>query len=139
MSGHLLKDYPLIQKMGESWRFKRKGNSRAMITVWSDSDTSDSESDEEHNANICLMARKGQDHEPENTNEVDIAALYECSKDELINALISFAELEQRCSSKYKDLKRNFQEVKQKGIALEKINNHLHIKIRILENKNEEL
>ena len=57
----------------------------------------------------------------------------------MINALISFAELEQRCSSKYKDLKRNLQEVKQKGIALEKINNDLYIKIRILENTNEEL
>ena len=79
MSGHLLKDCPLIQKMGESRRFKKKENRRAMIAAWSDSDTSESESDEEHNANICLMAREGQDHELENTNEVDMAALYECS------------------------------------------------------------
>jgi len=94
MPGHLLKDCPLIQKMGESWRFKKKENRRAMIAAWSDSDTSESESDEEHKANICLMAREGQAHEPENTNEVDIAALYECCKDELINALISFTEVE---------------------------------------------
>jgi len=85
------------------------------------------------------MAKEGQDPKCENTNKVDIAALYECSKDELINVLVSFAKLEQRYSSKYKDLKRNFQEVKQKIVALEKMNNDLHDKIRILENKNEEL
>ena len=107
-----------------------------MIAAWSDSDTSESESDDEHNANICLMAKEGQDHE--NTNEVNIAALYECSKDELINALVSFARLEQQYSSKYKDLKRNFQDVKLKNADLKKLNNELHHKIRILENKNEE-
>ena len=66
------------------------------------------------------MAKEGQDHELENTNEVDIPALCECSKDELINVLVSFAKLEQRYSSKYKDLKKNFQELKQKNVALEK-------------------
>ena len=64
-----------------------------MIIAWSDSDTSDSENDEEHTTNTCLTAIEWQDHEHEKTNEVDIAALYECSKDELINALVSFAKL----------------------------------------------
>ena len=58
MPGHLLKDCLLIQKMGESRRFKKKDNKRATIAARSDSDTSNSESDEEHNVNICLMAKK---------------------------------------------------------------------------------
>ena len=51
-----------------------------MIAAWSDSNTSDSESDEEHSANICLMVKEGQEEEHEITNEADIAALFECSK-----------------------------------------------------------
>ena len=85
------------------------------------------------------MVKEEQDHEHGSTNEVDITALFECSKDELINALVSFAKLEQRYSSKYKDFKRNFQGLKQKNVALGKMNYDLHDKIRILENKNEEL
>jgi len=34
--------------------------------------------------------------EYESTEEVHISSLYECSKDELIDALISFANLEQK-------------------------------------------
>ena len=110
MPGHLLKDCPLIQKMGESQRFKKKDNKRAQIATWSNSDTSDNESDEEHNANICLTTKEVQDNqrsEYESTDEVDISALYECPKEELINALVSFAKLEQRYLSKYEDLKKN--------------------------------
>ena len=88
----MLKDCPLIQKMGESRRFKKKDNKRAMIAAWSNSDPSDSESDEEHNANICLMdneVQEDQRFEYESTDEVHISALYECSKEELINALVN--------------------------------------------------
>jgi len=65
--------------MGETQRFKKKDNKRAIITAWSDSDTSDSEGDEEYTANICLMAKKVQDNgrfECESTDEVDILTLY---------------------------------------------------------------
>ena len=92
MAEHLLKDCPLIQNMGKSRRFKKKDNKRAMIATWSDSETSDSKSNEEHTTNICVMAKEVQDDERseyESTNEVDISALYECSKEELINALVS--------------------------------------------------
>ena len=67
-----------------------------MIATWSDSGTRDNESDEEHTSNICLTAKKVQDDgrfEYESTNEVDISALYECSKEELISILASFAKL----------------------------------------------
>jgi len=36
MPGHLLNDYPLIQKMGEKRRFKKKDDNSAMIAAWSD-------------------------------------------------------------------------------------------------------
>ena len=55
--GHLLKDCPLIQKMGARWRFKKKDNKGVIIAAWSDSETSDSESDE-HISNIYLMAKE---------------------------------------------------------------------------------
>jgi len=58
MLGHLLKDYPLIQKMGEQWRLKNKDKKRAMIASWSDSETSESESDEEHPTNICFTTKE---------------------------------------------------------------------------------
>jgi len=64
-----------------------------MIATWSDSEISDCESDKEHTANICLMAKEVQDDERfkyESTDNVDILALYACSKEELINALVSF-------------------------------------------------
>ena len=76
MPGHLLKDCPLIQKMGEKRRFKKKESKRAMIAAWSDSEASDSESDEEHTNNTCLMARDEESSEHENTDEVDIYGLY---------------------------------------------------------------
>jgi len=83
-------------------RFKKKENKRAMIAAWSDSEASDSKSNEEHTINTCLMAKEVQDDEQseyKRTDEVDISALYECSKDELIDALISFAKLEQKYPS----------------------------------------
>ena len=64
-----------------------------MVAAWSSSKTSDSESDIEHTANIYLMAKEVQDDERfkyESTDNVDILALYACSKEELINALVSF-------------------------------------------------
>jgi len=51
-------------------------------------------------------AQEGEQSEHESTNEVDILALYECSKDELIDAIIGFSNLEQKYMSKYKDLKK---------------------------------
>jgi len=51
-----------------------------MITTWSDSETSNSESDE-HTAYICLIAKEVQGDERseyESTDEVDISAPYEC-------------------------------------------------------------
>ena len=71
--------------MGEKRRFKKKENKRVMIASWSHSETSDSESDEEHTTNTCLMANDVQSDEQlenESTDEVDISALYESSKDE---------------------------------------------------------
>ena len=70
--------------MGEKRRFGKKDNNRAMIVAQSDNETSDSKSNEEHTTNICVMAKEVQDDERseyESTNEVDISALYECSKD----------------------------------------------------------
>ena len=142
MPGHLLKDCQLIQKKGESRRFKKKDSKRAMIAAWSDSDTSESESDEEHTANICLMAKDVKNDERfeyESTDEVDISALYDCSKEELINALVSFAKLERKYLSKYKGVKKNVQDLNLKNMALEKSNNDLQAKVRNLETKNKEL
>ena len=126
--GHLLKDCPLIQKMGEKRRFKKKENRKAMIAAWSDSETSESESDEEHTNNTCLMAKDGESSEHESMDEVDISGLYKCSKDELIDALISFANLEQKYMSKYKDLKKGVRKLNQKNADLEQLNNKLHEK-----------
>ena len=67
-----------------------------MVVAWSDSESSDIESGEKKVANICLMAKEAQDdkNEYERSDEVDASLLYEYSKDELIDALISFANLE---------------------------------------------
>ena len=58
MLGNLLKDCPLIQNKREKQKFKKKENKRAMIATWNDSETSDNESDEEHTANNCLIAKE---------------------------------------------------------------------------------
>jgi len=81
-------------------------NKSAMIVAWSDS-----KSDEEHTINTYLMAKEEQDDgqsEYESIDEVDILALYECSKDELIDALISYAKLEQKYLST-KTLKKRYE------------------------------
>ena len=45
-------------------KFKtKKDSNKAMVVAWSDSKTSDSETDEEYATNICLMAKKVQDNE----------------------------------------------------------------------------
>ena len=109
MRRHLLKDWPLIQKMAKKRRFRKKDSKKTMIATSSDNETSHSKSDEEHTANICLMAGEVQYDERseyESTDKVDIPALYECSKEELIDVLICFAELEQKYLSKYTDLKK---------------------------------
>ena len=142
MPSHLLKDQPLIQKMGKKRKLKKKEIKRAMIAAQSDSKTSDSESDEEHTTNTCLMANDVQNDEQseyESTEEVHISSLYECSKDELIDALISFANLEHKYMSKYKDLKKKLRDLSQKNAGLEKLNNELHGKIKDVEAKNQEL
>ena len=36
----------------------KKDNKKAMVAAWSDSETSDSGSDDEQVANICLMAKE---------------------------------------------------------------------------------
>ena len=138
MLGHLLMDCPLIQKMGETRRFKKNDNKKAMIAAWSDSDTSDSEGDEEHTANICRMAKEVQANgrsEYESTDGVDISALYECSKEQLIDALVSFAKLEHKYLFKYKNRNKNVRELNQKNVTLEKLNNVLHDKVKSVENK----
>jgi len=53
-------------------------------------------------------------------NEVDILAFYEWSKEELTDALVSFAKLEQRYLSKYKDLKKNGRELDRKNFSSSK-------------------
>jgi len=63
MPRHLLTDYLLIPKMREKWRVKKNDNKRAMIAAWNDSEMSDSESEEEHTANMCLLAKELQDNE----------------------------------------------------------------------------
>jgi len=70
-----------------------------MVAAWSDSESNESESDEEHKANIYLMAKEVQDDketEYESLDEVDTSALYEYSKEELIDTMISFANIEQK-------------------------------------------
>ena len=63
-----------------------------MVATWSDSEMSDSVSDDEQVSNICLIAKENNGKtEYECSSEVDIWALYECSKEELIDNLISFA------------------------------------------------
>ena len=57
----------------------------------------------------------------EGSNEVDVSALYTCSKNELIDAFISFANLEQKYLSKYKDLKKSVQDLTGKILILKKI------------------
>jgi len=56
--GHMLKDCPLLQKVGERRKFKRKKNKKAMIAAESDSESSESDNYEEHVVNTCLMAKK---------------------------------------------------------------------------------
>ena len=55
---------------------------KAMITAWSDSDSSDSDKEEEV-TNLCLMANDVQGTELKNLDEVDYSDLLEYSKDEL--------------------------------------------------------
>jgi len=101
MIDQLLKDSPLLQKIDENQKFKmKKDNKKAMV-----SKSSDSESDEEHTANICLLAKEVQNNkesEYENSHEVDASELYKYSKEELIDTLISFANIEQNT---YPDIK----------------------------------
>ena len=66
LPGHIAKDYPILQKKAE----KRKENGkqdfkRAIITTWSDSDSSDSENEEEQVTNLCFMVNEGQIQEEE--------------------------------------------------------------------------
>ena len=61
----------------------------------------------------------------ESTDEVDISSLYDCSKDELIDALINFAKLEEKYMSSYKELKKRVRELCKKYLDLEKLNNDL--------------
>ena len=105
-----------------------------MVAAWSDSETSFSESDDEQVASVCLMAKEDDGKtEYESSYEVDISTLDECSKEELINALINFANLEQKYLSKNKDIKKSVRELTQKNLALEKQNNDLNNKIEILD------
>jgi len=70
-----------------------------MVATWSEGKTNDSESNEEHAANICLIAKEVQENERpkyESTNKVDISAIYECYKEELLDTLVTFIKLEQR-------------------------------------------
>ena len=61
MTDHLLNDCPPLQKISENRKSKmKKDNKKAMVAAWSDSESSESESDEEHTANICLMAKEDQ-------------------------------------------------------------------------------
>jgi len=49
-----------------------------MVATWSEGKTNDSESNEEHAANICLIAKEVQENERpkyESTNKVDISAI----------------------------------------------------------------
>ena len=138
----MLKDCPLLQKVGERRKFKRKENKKAMIAVWSDSESSESDNYEEHVINTCLMAKDMQEEEQSeygSTDEVDISSLYDCSKDELIDALISFAKLEEKYMSKYKELKKRVRELCKKNVDLGKLNNDLQVKVKDLEAKNIEL
>jgi len=57
------------------------------------------------------MAKEVQNNketEYENSDEVDAPELYKYSKEELIDTLISFTNIEQTFLSKYKDLKKMF-------------------------------
>ena len=80
-----------------------------MVVAWSDRESSNSENDEEQVANICLVAKGAHDNknEYESSDEVDTLLLYEYSKDELINALINFADLEKKYLRKYRHLKKS--------------------------------
>ena len=87
---------------------------------WSDSESSESESDEKRTTNVCLMAKEVQNNKEtdyENSDEVDASELYKYSKEELIDTLISFANIEQKYLSKYKDLKKNILELTQKKLS----------------------
>jgi len=143
MANHLLKDYPLLQKIGKNRKFKtKKDNKKAMADAWSDSESSESESHEEHTANICLMAKEVQNNketEYENSNEVDASKLYKYSKEELIDTSISFANIEQKYLFKYKDPKKTVLELKQKNLDMKKLNNDLHNRNKTPEEKNLEL
>ena len=89
-----------------------------MATASSDSETSDRESDEEHVDNIILKTKDVQDNEKTQYESLDDAcalAFYEYSKEELIDALISFANLGQRYVSKHKDLKKSVWELTQQN------------------------
>jgi len=120
----------------------KKDNKKAMVATWSDSETSKSDSDEEQVANIWLIIKEIRDNEiteHEGSDEVAVSALYKCFKDEVIDALISFANLEQKYLSKYKYLKKNVRELTQENLVFEKLNNDLHDRIETLENKKLEL
>jgi len=54
-----------------------------MFAAWSDSESSESASDEEHTTNICLPAKEAQDNKESeygSSNKVDISTIYEYSK-----------------------------------------------------------
>ena len=52
MTGHLLKECPLNQKVSEKQQFKMTKDNKKTIAAWSDSESSESESDEDHTTNI---------------------------------------------------------------------------------------
>jgi len=58
MAGHILKDCPLIPKIGEIRTLKmKKDDKKEIVAASSDSETSEIESNEEHMANICVITK----------------------------------------------------------------------------------
>ena len=83
----------------------KKDNKKAMVAACSDSKSRERESDEKHAANIYLMAKEVQNNKEtkyESSDDVEASTLYEYSKKELIDTLISFANIEQNIYSNIK-------------------------------------
>ena len=93
--GHVVKDCLVIQKKAKKWKQKAKKEKqlkRAMIAIWSDSDSSESEDEKHQKENLCFMANEdlsqAKETKYESSDEVDYSEFLEYTKKELALSLI---------------------------------------------------
>ena len=111
LPGHVMKDWPIIQKRVEKHKQKAKKEfKKDIIATWSDSDSSDSDNEVEQVTNLCFMANEENVQEDktkyESSDKVDYSNFLEYSKNELAHSLINCIRCEQKYLFKIKSLKK---------------------------------